>query len=104
MIRETGQRHHVVVRFQPLVAQNVAEINWHKTQKTIWNDNGTLDFHVTVDGLGEIMWWILGYGGHAEVLRPAALRKRIQQQIAVMQETYTGKSPKVELKKRQRNS
>lgn len=91
MIREPGQRHHVVVRFQPLVARNVSEVNWHKTQETVWNDDGTLDFHVTVDGLSEIMWWILGYGRHAEVLRPTTLRERIQEQIAAMRETYADK-------------
>jgi predicted DNA-binding transcriptional regulator YafY len=104
MIREPGERHDVVVRFQPLVARNVAEINWHKTQKTAWNDDGTLDFQVTVDGLGEIMWWILGYGKQAEVLHPADLRERIQEQITAMQDTYAGKTPKAETKTRKRKS
>jgi predicted DNA-binding transcriptional regulator YafY len=102
MIREPGERHDVIVRFQSLVARNVAEINWHKTQNTVWNDDGTLDFQVTVDGLGEIMWWILGYGKHAEVIRPTALRKRIQEQISAMQKTYAGKTPKAETKTRKR--
>ena len=61
---------------QPL-AQNVAEVAWHKTQKVCFNDDGTLDFSVTVSGLGEISWWILGYGDQAEVLRPAKLREMI---------------------------
>jgi predicted DNA-binding transcriptional regulator YafY len=30
-----------------------------------------------VDGLGEITWWILGYGNQVEVLAPAALRTKI---------------------------
>ena len=30
-----------------------------------------------VDGLGEISWWIFGYGDQVEVLSPNELRKRI---------------------------
>jgi predicted DNA-binding transcriptional regulator YafY len=30
-----------------------------------------------VDGLGEITWWILGYGDQVEVLAPVALRNNI---------------------------
>ena len=90
MIRGRPLRSAVVVRFQPKVAQNVAEVQWHKTQKIIWNNDGTLDFQVTVDGLDEIVWWILGYGNQAEVLRPAALRKKIKTHVAALHTTYFG--------------
>ena len=50
---------------------------WHKTQRTILNDDGTLDFHAIVSGLGEISWWILGYGDQAEVLSPPKLRQMV---------------------------
>jgi predicted DNA-binding transcriptional regulator YafY len=62
LIPERGPDQEVVVRFSKRVAQNVAEVRWHKTQKLCFNDDGTLDFHVTVSGLTEISWWILGYG------------------------------------------
>ena len=67
----------VVVRFSKLVAQNVAEVRWHKTQQLQFNDDGTLDFQVTVSGLKEISWWILGYGDQAEVLAPPKLRQLV---------------------------
>jgi len=44
------------------VAGNVAEVLWHQTQRVEWNDDGSIEFHATVDGLGEITWWLLGYG------------------------------------------
>ena len=75
LIPEPGPDREVVVRFSKRVAQNVAEVAWHKTQRLEFNDDGTLDFKVTVSGLGEISWWILGYGDQAEVIRPAELRK-----------------------------
>jgi predicted DNA-binding transcriptional regulator YafY len=30
-----------------------------------------------VDGLGEITWWVLGYGDQVQVLAPKQLRDRI---------------------------
>ena len=60
-----------------MVADNVAEVAWHKTQRAVRNDDGTLDFHVTVSGLQEISWWILGYGDQAEVLQPVELRQLV---------------------------
>ena len=30
-----------------------------------------------IDGLGEIRWWILGYGDQVEVIKPKALRDKI---------------------------
>lgn len=88
LIRERPFGCRVSVRFQKMVAQNVAEVRWHKTQKLKWNRDGTLDFHVTVDGLNEISWWILGYGDQAKVLRPRQLRDLVRRRIAQMGATY----------------
>ncbi|MGD9648824.1 MAG: helix-turn-helix transcriptional regulator [Pirellulales bacterium] len=74
LIPEPGPDVELVVRFQPLVAGNVAEVVWHPTQQLQWNDDGTLDFRATVSGIHEVSWWVLGYGDQAEVLAPAALR------------------------------
>jgi proteasome accessory factor B len=74
MIPERGRNRRVVIRFSKLVARNVADVAWHKTQRVSWNDDGTMIFQANVSGLGEISWWIQGYGDHAEVLEPAALR------------------------------
>jgi predicted DNA-binding transcriptional regulator YafY len=92
MIREPDQRDEVIIRFQPQVATNVAEVRWHKTQRTVWNDDGTLDFHVSVEGLREIVWWVLGYGEQAEVLEPPELRAEMKRRITSMQQTYATKS------------
>lgn len=77
LVREPQRQARVVIRFLPKVAHNVAEVTWHKTQTVAWNPDGTLDFRVTVDGLSEISWWILGYGDQAEVLEPPELRNAI---------------------------
>jgi proteasome accessory factor B len=72
-----GRIYNVKLRFSRKVARNVAEVQWHSTQKMTHNDDGTLTVKFRVDGLGEIGWWILGYGDQVEVLAPAALRKHI---------------------------
>lgn len=94
LIREPSQRHRVLIRFSSLVARNVAEVRWHKTQACHFLPDGRLDFEVTVDGLTEIVWWILGYGEHAEVLEPMELREVLKHRIQKMRSVYSGKRQK----------
>ncbi|MEX0936437.1 MAG: WYL domain-containing protein [Pirellulales bacterium] len=90
LIPEPGPDQEVRIRFQPLVAQNVAEVNWHKTQRIEFNVDGTLDFYATVSGLREISWWILGYGDQAEVLQPKGLRELVAQRVRKLMQRYDG--------------
>jgi proteasome accessory factor B len=93
LVPEPGPAAEVRIRFAKKVAKNVAEVAWHKTQRLIWNDDDTLDFCVTVKGLNEISWWVLGYGDEAEVLEPPALRKMIADQVRRMAKRYAGIKP-----------
>lgn len=88
LIPEKGPDEKVVIRFSPQVAQNVAEVAWHKTQQVVRRPDGGIDFHVTVSGLGEITWWILGYGDQAEVIEPPALRQRVAEHARRLVERY----------------
>jgi proteasome accessory factor B len=72
-----GTIYHVKLRFLPKVAANVTEVQWHATQEVTRNADGSATVEFRVDGLGEISWWILGYGDQVQVLAPKALRKRI---------------------------
>ena len=85
-----GPDTDIVVRFSPLVARNVAEVGWHRTQRVTWRDDGSIDFQVRVAGVREISWWILGYGDQAEVLRPQRLRHLIAEHAARLVEMYNG--------------
>ncbi|WP_437223557.1 helix-turn-helix transcriptional regulator [Planctomicrobium sp. SH661] len=88
-IREPNARTIVKVRFQPMVAQNVAEVCWHPTQQIEWNDDGTLDYTVQVDGIHEMSWWILSYGDQAKVLQPAELVELVIKRAKNMVEQYS---------------
>lgn len=92
LIPERGPDQRVHVRFGPLVGRNVAEVLWHKTQRTELRADGSLDFHVTVSGLQEISWWILGYGAQAEVIAPARLREIIAQHAQQLARQYAAPS------------
>ena len=74
-----GRLYNIKLRFTSKVAHNVAEVQWHDTQKAAWQDDGSVVLEFRVDGLGEISWWILGYGDQVQVLAPKALRNRIIQ-------------------------
>jgi len=74
-----GRIHNIRLRFLPKVAENVTEVQWHSTQKVTRTSDGSATVEFRVDGLGEISWWILGYGDQVQVLRPKALRSRILQ-------------------------
>lgn len=79
-----GRLYDVHLHFEPKVAGNVAEVQWHASQQVEWNDDGSIEFRVRVDGLGEITWWILGYGGQVRVVEPDCLRRRIADAAAEM--------------------
>lgn len=93
MIR--GDRRYCVrIRFDAEVARNVADTLWHPTQTIAWGAEGGCEFACDVDGLEEIVWWVLGYGPHAEVVAPAELRDRLQQLAGQTVATY-GRAQKV---------
>jgi len=91
LIPEPGPDREVVIHFTRKVAQNVAEVAWHKTQRLEFRPDGSLDFHATVSGLGEVSWWVLGYGDEAEVLQPLELRRIVAGHAARMAQKYASR-------------
>jgi len=83
-----GRRYGVELIFSPKVARNVAEVSWHATQQCEFLDDGSLRFSVTVDGLREISWWILGYGDQVKVAKPKQLVKMIAKTARSMAKMY----------------
>ena len=72
-----GRIYNIKLKFTPKVACNVTEVKWHSTQQVTRHDDGSATVEFRVDGLGEISWWILGYGDQVRILAPRALRKRV---------------------------
>ena len=77
MIR--GQtRFNVHLQFDQQFAETIADTQWHATQDIRWNDDKTIDFHCQVDGLDEIVWWIMSMGPHCRVIGPAELAAKVR--------------------------
>ena len=72
-----GRLYNVKVRFLPEVAHSVAEVQWHSTQTVSFEEDGSVIIEFRVDGLDEIIWWILSYGDRAQVLAPRVLRQKV---------------------------
>lgn len=90
MIPGDGPDQEVGLRFTPLVARNVADVLWHPTQRCELLADGSLDYRVTVSGLSEIVWWVLGYGDQVEVLEPTELRKQVARRLKAALARYSG--------------
>jgi predicted DNA-binding transcriptional regulator YafY len=86
--RDKEHKAEIKIRFSTDVARDVSEVTWHRTQKTTFNPDGSLNFEVSVDGLNEIANWLLGFGTHAEVLEPVELRQLLAQQSRQILHVY----------------
>lgn len=89
-----GKIYKVHLHFNSRVAGNVAEVQWHSTQRVEWNEDRSIEFHVEVDGLNEITWWILGYGDQVRVISPRPLVRRIAEVTKRVLKYYQPKTAK----------
>jgi len=87
LIRDT-KRQTVRLRFDKMVAENVAEKSWHKTQECRFNSDGTLDVTFQLDGIREVFWWIFSYADQVEVLEPQELRDLVRESAKKMVEKH----------------
>jgi predicted DNA-binding transcriptional regulator YafY len=72
-----GKVYRVVLHFHPTAAEEVESICWHESQRTTRDPDGSVRFEAEVDGLGEIVRWILGFAGRVVVVDPPELFRRV---------------------------
>ena len=70
--------YEVELTFDAEFAENIADTHWHKTQKIDWQPDGSIRFRCRVDGLEEILWWVLARGHHCRVVKPRELADRVR--------------------------
>ena len=63
----------VVIRFAPAVADYILEKKWHDSQTLRRLRSGGVELGLKLSSLEEVERWVLSWGGHAVVVRPAAL-------------------------------
>jgi predicted DNA-binding transcriptional regulator YafY len=83
-----SKRHEVELEFDASFAETIADTAWHATQSFEFLDGGALRFMCTVDGLEEILWWVLSMGSHCRVVGPPELADRVQQEATRMVSLY----------------
>ena len=70
--------HKVELTFDAEFAETIADTHWHPTQEVTWNDDESITFRCKVDGLVEIVWWVLSMGPHCTVKEPKELIERVR--------------------------
>ena len=79
----------VRLRFAPDVAARVAETRWHPSQRLERLPNGGLEMSITIASTVELLPWILGWGGHCEVLAPKRLRAEVAAELRCAADRYS---------------
>ena len=69
------------LRFSEIGASLVTETKWHHTQKVQRHRDGSATLTFKVDGLSEIVYWILGWGDRVTVLDPPELRSLVAEKL-----------------------
>lgn len=80
--------YRVTVRFAAAVADQIRERFWHESQEMRDLPDGGLEFSVQLGGLDEIVRWILGWGGDAEVVTPKELRDLVRAKAEAIGQRY----------------
>ena len=75
----TGQNEfEVVVRFDEMSADYIREKRWHPSQQLIELEDGGVELRLKLSSLVEVQRWILSWGEHVRVVRPAELADTIK--------------------------
>ncbi len=72
-------RYRIGLRFSAEIAPEIDKIVWHRTQRRVTQPDGRVDLHFVLDGIEEVLRWVLGFGDEVEVLEPDELRSRVFQ-------------------------
>ena len=74
--------YDVELRFTPDAAKVVTETNWHHTQRSTKHRDGSVTLKFQIDGVEEILNWILSWAGCVRVIKPQALEERYLQKLS----------------------
>lgn len=78
----------VRLKFTKDGASLVTETKWHHTQKVSRHRKGSATLTFKVDGLNEIVYWILGWGDRVTVLGPPELKTIVVEKLHASLKNY----------------
>jgi predicted DNA-binding transcriptional regulator YafY len=76
-VKSGQEKHSVVVRFEPGVADYIREKKWHVSQELRDLRGGGVELRMMLSSLDEVERWILSWGGNATVVKPRELVGRV---------------------------
>ncbi len=82
------QDFEIVVDFDPWAADLIRGRKWHGSQRITELPNGAMRLSMRLSSLEEADRWVLSWGTHATVVRPAALVERIRKAASQLSERY----------------
>jgi len=83
----------VVLRFNKRVAKRVQETQWHYTQVTERQPDGSLVWRARVVEWREMLPWIRGWGADVEVVGPEGLREALKREVRSLAKLYAIAGP-----------
>ena len=90
-------RHDVRVVFSARATPAVLSGVWHPSQRVLGVEQGRAEVAFAVDGLDEILKWVVGFGDDAEVLAPDELRERLHDVASRVAQAHAPHTPRLPL-------
>jgi proteasome accessory factor B len=87
-VHRGGPTCKVRLRFHPQIAPLVKERTWHATQQFSDRADGSIIMTLEVTDDYALTSWILGFGRFIKVLAPAALVRRMREELGTAHEQY----------------
>jgi predicted DNA-binding transcriptional regulator YafY len=78
----------VQIWFDEYQARYMRGKQWHPSQSIEEHDDGSLTLTFRTGALAEVRRWVMAFGNHAEVKRPASLRAEVAAEAAAMVARY----------------
>lgn len=75
------KKFDVEIEFSKEAAELATETLWHASQRVRRKKDETVHLHFRVDGLNEIVHWVLGWSNRAKVVEPVELRDLVVQHL-----------------------
>lgn len=85
---ETGEPERIEILFSPGTRPFIEFRKYHRTQKLEVLDDGRVRLTMRVPVGDEVVYWVLSFGGNAEVVSPPALRERVSAEVAKLAKQY----------------
>jgi proteasome accessory factor B len=89
----SGSPQVIEIEFDAEVADYVTSREWHRSQTSFVNENGSAVMQLVVCNDRPLRTWILGFGGRARVIAPRSLAQEMYEEFDAGRERYTPKLP-----------